>query len=211
MASTSRVPSGAFATLRRMAENRKTAENCGLCAARLPGAHRHLVELANHRIVCACRPCALLFDGRREGRYRLIPERVQWLKDFRLSDARWDELRLPINLAFFFDNSTAARPVAIYPSPAGPTESLLPLETWRDLELDNPVLRELEPDVEALLAYRVGEARDHYRVPIDDCYRLVGLLRTQWRGLTGGTEVWSAIGAFFDGLRKRAGGTNGGA
>src|SRR5262249_60638815 len=99
----------------------------------------------------------------------------------------------------------AGRGVAVYPSPAGGTESLLTLETWNQLEEENPVLRELEPDVEALLVNRVGRARDHYRVPIDACYRLVGLIRANWRGLSGGAEVWDEIRQFFDGLNQKSG------
>jgi hypothetical protein len=76
-------------------------------------------------------------------------------------------------------------------------ESLLALEAWRELECANPVLRALQPDVEALLVNRMEPARDHYRVPIDRCYHLVGLLRTKWHGLSGGVEVWQAIGEFF--------------
>ena len=33
----------------------------------------------------------------------------------------------------------------------------------------------------------------YYIVPIDECYRLVGLIRMHWRGLSGGTEVWKEI------------------
>ena len=51
---------------------------------------------------------------------------------------------------------------------------------------------------------RVGETRDHYRVGIDECYKLVGLIRTHWRGLSGGTAVWEEIGRFFAGLKERA-------
>ena len=73
-----------------------------------------------------------------------------------MTDAQWEALHLPINLAFFFQSTRAGRVVAVYPSPAGGTESLLTLETWNRLEEENPVLRELEPDVEALLVNRVG-------------------------------------------------------
>ena len=57
---------------------------------------------------------------------------------------------------------------------------------------------------------RVGHARgsspaEYYLVPIDECYKLVGLIRSHWRGLSGGTEVWREIGAFFAALKKRAG------
>jgi hypothetical protein len=51
----------------------------------------------------------------------------------------------------------------------------------------------------------VGPVRDHYRVPIDECYRLVGILRTNWRGLAGGAEVWQEIGRFFADLKERSG------
>src|SRR5207237_5374445 len=99
----------------------------------------------------------------------------------------------PIGLAFFFSRTPAGKVVALYPSPAGATESLLPLEAWEELSAENPVLRELEPDVEALLVNRVGQAREHYRVPIDECFRLVGLIRTTCRGLSGRPEVRGAI------------------
>jgi hypothetical protein len=94
--------------------------------------------------------------------------------------------------------------VALYPSPAGATESLLDLGAWADLVRDNPVLAELEPDVEALLVNRVSATHEYYRVPIDKCYELVGLIRTNWRGLSGGTEAWQAIGQFFAELKAQA-------
>jgi hypothetical protein len=116
----------------------------------------------------------------------------------------WANLRLPVEMAFFFRNSEAERMVAYYPSPAGPTESLLDLEAWEQLEADNPVLGTLVPDVEALLVNRVRGARGYYVVPIEDCYRLVALIRTNWRGLSGGSEVWEEIDRFFAGLTSRA-------
>ena len=87
---------------------------------------------------------------------------------------------------------------------AGPTESLLELDAWEELERDNPVLRTLEPDVEALLVNRARGAEREVIVPIEDPYRLVALIRTRWRGLTGGREVWEEIDAFFDDLAERA-------
>ena len=59
------------------------------------------------------------------------------------------------------------------------------------------MLRDLEPDVEALLVNRVGGARDYFRVGIDECYKLVGVIRTKWRGLSGGQDVWDEIGRLF--------------
>jgi hypothetical protein len=67
----------------------------------------------------------------------------------------------------------------------------------------------MEADVEALLVNRVAYARGaaasaYYVLPIDECYKLVGLIRSQWRGLSGGAEVWQAIGEFFEQLKRRA-------
>ena len=117
---------------------------------------------------------------------------------------------VPIEMAFFFKSTPQGKVIALYPSPAGPTESLLPLDTWTDIVEMNPVLQEMESDVMALLVNRVGRARgaapaEYYLVPIDECYKLVGLIRTHWRGLSGGTEVWREIGAFFAALKSRAG------
>ncbi len=116
---------------------------------------------------------------------------------------------IPISMAFFFRSTPDARVVAFYPSPAGATESLLPLETWKDIEDANPILKGIESDVEALLVNRVGHARgfsapEYYVLPIDECYKLVGLIRAKWHGLSGGTEVWQEIAHFFDALKQRA-------
>jgi hypothetical protein len=193
-----------FALLRDLVPQRWAAEHCEMCGAALAPAHQHLIEPASRRLLCCCAACAILFSGQQSVRYRRVPRRIQSLPDFRLTDAQWEELHLPINLAFFFRSSPAGRVVAVYPSPAGATESLLPLEAWHTLEEENPLLRDLEADVEALLVNRVGPARDHYRVPIDECYKLVGLIRTNWRGLSGGTEVWEVIGRFFGSLKERS-------
>jgi len=133
-----------------------------------------------------------------------VPERRLELDGFRLDDAQWAAFRIPVELAFFFRSSGVGRVAAVYPSPAGATESLLELEAWQDLERGNPVLLELEDDVEALLVNRAGGRRDHFLVPIDDCYALAGLMRTHWKGFAGGGEVWREIDLFFDRLRERA-------
>jgi hypothetical protein len=97
--------------------------------------------------------------------------------------------------------------MAFYPSPMGATESHLELGAWTEIERANPVLTTLVPDVEALLVYRPVPARGARRqwlVPIDDCYRLVAVIRTRWRGFTGGKEVWQEIERFFTDLDRMA-------
>jgi hypothetical protein len=194
-----------LASLRRFARPRAARERCELCDAELAPDHAHLVEVTSRRLTCACDACAILFSDRGAGKHRRVPRRAEFLADFRLEDAAWEGLHLPINLAFFLHSTPAGRVVALYPSPAGATESLVTLEAWQALVEANPVLRDFEPDVEALLVNRVGGVSDCYRVGIDECYRLVGLIRTHWRGLSGGTEVWKEIGQFFAGLKERAG------
>jgi hypothetical protein len=203
--------SGAPVRLRQLArasaaEREQVLEHCELCGDPIPSAHRHLLDLQSREIMCACQACKILFDRKAAGgdHYRLIPDRRLSVEDFVLDDVGWAKLRIPVEMAFFFRNSEAERVDAFYPSPAGATQSLLEFEAWDEIERDNPVLTTLEPDVEALLVNRARGSRAHYVVPIDDCYRLVGLIRTRWRGLSGGEEVWKEIGAFFDDLGKRA-------
>ena len=125
------------------------------------------------------------------------------MSDFDLDEALWESLRLPVEIAFFFHSTPAGRVVAFYPSPLGATESLLELAAWDELAARNPVLAELEPDVEALLVHRANGAHEHWLVPVDRCYALVGLIRTRWKGFGGGKEVWDEIDEFFAELRRR--------
>lgn len=200
----------AFDSLRQFARRpRRAVEVCEMCSVELRAEHAHLVELTERRLHCACDACAMLFSNRSDAKYKRVPRDVRLLNRFQMSDADWDGLLIPINLAFFFQNSLDSRVSALYPSPAGATESLLPLEAWTNIVRNNPALNSMEPDVEALLANRVGASRgvaaaEYYIVPIDACYKLVGLIRMHWRGLSGGTEVWKEIGAFFTDLRARA-------
>jgi Family of unknown function (DUF5947) len=181
------------------------AEVCELCTARVPREHRHLIDLDTRELVCACRACALLFDrtAAGNGHLRLVPSRRLVLEDFVMADELWERLRIPVEIAFFFAGSRAGRVMAYYPSPLGPTESHLTLEAWRELECANPVLTTMEHDVEALLVNRARGARRQWLVPIEDPYRLVAVIRTTWRGLTGGSEVWQRLDAFFDDLDRR--------
>lgn len=202
-----RAPSP-FTAMRQFARRatREATEQCDLCGEPIPAEHRHLLVLGTREVQCACRACSILFDagGAGGGARRLIPTRTLALPDFDLPDELWEELRLPVSMAYFSYQSAAQRTAAFYPSPAGATESLLPLDAWAELERRNPILSQLEHDVEALLVNRVRGARDAYLVPIDACYTLVGLIRLHWRGISGGQEVWQAIDRFFGSLRERA-------
>lgn len=203
----STAPLGA---LRRFAREREQArtpvEHCELCSEVIPAAHQHLLDLSSRTVVCVCYACSVLFNnqGAGSGKYRLVPDRYLALSEFHMADEQWDELMIPVNIVYIFRSSVAGRVMAFYPSPAGATESLLSLESWETLVKSNPILNDLEPDVEALLINRVHETREYYIVPIDACYRLVGLIRISWRGLSGGEEARKAIAEFFADLRAKS-------
>ena len=197
------MASGSFSTLRKFVRKPAEGERCQLCGQALHSEHQHMLEIANRQLACCCDACAILFSGRQDGRFRTVPRRIELLADFQMSDQQWESLHLPINLAFFYHSTPVQRVIAMFPSPAGATESLLTLEAWKDLAKDNPILTELQPDVEALLVYRIGDAYEYYRVPIDECFKLVGLIRRHWRGLSGGTQVWRELALFFAALRSR--------
>jgi Family of unknown function (DUF5947) len=202
---------GDLSTLKRFARRGQQAaqaslESCEFCGEPIPSEHRHLLEVSKREVMCVCQACSILFDREAAslGKFRLIPDRRIYFPDFRMDDMQWESLRIPVGLAFFFYSTPAEKILAYYPGPMGATESLLSLDTWDALVESNPVLKEMEPDVEALLINRARGAKDYFLVPVDECYRLVGLLHMNWRGFTGGKEVWEEIGRFFKQLQARS-------
>ena len=189
----------------------RPGERCELCAALLPDEHGHVVDLESRALMCACRPCYLVFapQGAGGARFRAVPDRYVSFPDFSLSATQWDALQIPVGVAFFFMNSALDHVAAFYPSPAGATESLLSLDSWSEIVAANPDLGTLQPDVEAFLVRSADRQSDTtqaecYLVPIDVCYELVGQLRRLWKGFDGGTEAHAALDAFFDRVRDRA-------
>jgi len=196
-----------FALLQQMLQKRPPAgERCDFCSTPLAPEHGHLIELAERRILCACRPCAIVFEpaGAAQGRYRAVPTRYREIAGFALDEPTWDALQLPIGLAFFFYNSVEQRMVAFYPSPAGAIESMLPLDTWEQIAAHYPELAQLEPDVEAVVVQRNREVSRSFVVPIDAAYELVGLIRTSWKGFDGGQEAHAKIAGYFEKLGERS-------
>lgn len=200
--------SDGFSALRQFARRQRPLERCELCGFGLRPDHPHLIELAQRKLVCTCEACAILFSGQGV-KFKRVPRRVLSLPKFHLTDAEWSGLMVPINMAFFFRSSLEQRVVAMYPSPAGAMESLLALESWNDIAERNPILGSMESDVEALMVNRLGYSRgysepEYYLLPVDECYKLVGLIRMHWKGLSGGAEVWKELGHFFEALKTRS-------
>jgi Family of unknown function (DUF5947) len=192
----------------RPRERARPGERCDLCTEELADEHGHLVDLEARSLLCACRGCHLLFESAGSGglRYRAVPDRYVAVSDLPLTPGQWDALQIPVSVAFLFVNSTLDRVAAFYPSPAGATESLLPLAAMDDLISANAALADLQPDVEAILV-RAAPGRGNaecFLVPIDACYELVGHMRRLWRGFDGGREANDALDEFFDRVRARA-------
>ncbi|MEU7006281.1 DUF5947 family protein [Streptomyces sp. NPDC046332] len=182
-------------------------ERCELCGARLADErHRHLVDIDKRALACACGPCAQLMDGSggSQGRFRAVPGRFLSDPGHRIDDQAWESLRIPVSVAFFFRNSALDRPVALYPSPAGATESELEEASWRSVLDATRLAALLEPDVEALLLRRHEGRTECFLVPIDLCYELVGRMRLLWQGFDGGAEARADLDALFTHVRGRA-------
>jgi hypothetical protein len=177
-------------------------ERCDICSTRIPDDHRHLLQLVERRIVCSCEPCWALHSGDPE--YRPAGMRTVWLESFDCGEELWGMFEIPIGLAFFMRSSVSGGVVAFYPSPAGATESELSLEAWEQLVRANPVLEELDPDAEALIVNRLAAPAQYAIAPIDTCYALVGLIKSQWEGISGGDAVERAVPEFFEAIRSRA-------
>jgi hypothetical protein len=177
-------------------------EHCDLCGLTISPDHRHLLDLAQRRIVCACESCWAMRSG--EGDYRPTGNRTLWLDDMELPDDLWASFQIPIGLAFFMSSTVTECVVAMYPSPAGATESELHFEAWGRMLERNPVLRELEPDIEGLVVNRLSEPPIYAIAPIDRCYALTGAIKARWEGISGGAGVEQAVEEFFAGLRTQA-------
>ncbi|MFC6160603.1 DUF5947 family protein [Kribbella sp. NPDC058693] len=180
-------------------------EQCEMCAVPIGPQHSHLADIQDHRLLCTCRSCYLLFTdgGASHGHYRSVPDRYRANAGFALSAAQWDAMGIPVNLAFLFYQSDQGRYVAFYPSPGGATESLLDLTAWNEVVAGDPQLQELLPDVEAVLLRRLDGGFECHLVPIDACYELVGIVRQYWEGFAGGEDVWRRIDEFFAGVQER--------
>jgi hypothetical protein len=202
-------PLGALRRITRdRPEPRVAGERCELCAQPVPGPHGHVVHIEGRALMCACRPCYLLFTGDGDQRYRAVPDRYLRFAGVGADGPAFDALDIPVGLAFLFRNSVQERMVAFYPSPAGATESELSLAAWDAVRAAHPELDTLRPDVEALLVRRAtpglaGSGSCHL-VPIDVCYELVGTLRRVWRGFDGGADAREAMAAFFATVDERS-------
>lgn len=182
----------------------ETAQRCELCAEAIADEHRHLLDVPGQTLLCVCQACSVLFDDQAAGgrHYRLVSARRMRLDALNLGGTLWAGLDIPVDLAFFVQDSAADRVIAFFPSPTGTLRHAVPAAAWQRITAENPPLAQLRPDVEALVVNRARQPHDHWLLPLDDCYRLTALLRQHWNGFGGGTEVWERIAGFFDGIKE---------
>jgi hypothetical protein len=174
-------------------------ERCELCGQPLASEHDHLFAVERRRLQCACAACSLLFDARGSNVRRVRRQTVD-LDGFRVSEAQWAALQVPVGLVFFSYSSALGEVIAAYPGPAGATEAVVPRPAWDALVKDNAALSEIDPDTSALLVNRLSSPPTYHVLPIDACYRLAGIVRSRWQGLTGGDGPMRAIEEFLGGV-----------
>jgi hypothetical protein len=180
-------------------------DTCETCGVGLGAPHEHLYEPASRALRCSCGICACVEASRAGASWKRVLPRAEVVLGLTFCDADWERLCIPIDLAFFQRSSAESRTLAFYPSPAGAVESEIAGNAWDEVARANPKLLELQPDVEAHLIHRVGGAREHYLVSIDRAYELVGQLRHDWRGLSGGVAAWRGVASFFERLKACGG------
>jgi hypothetical protein len=179
----------------------QSAERCDLCSTTIPEDHRHMIYIDERRIVCTCESCWALRSG--DAEYRPVGSRIVWLPELNMPDDVWAGFQIPIGLAFFMYSTTSECVVAMYPSPAGATESELHFDTWNRLVELNPELK-LESDIEGLITNRLADPPVYAIAPIDRCYELTGAIKANWSGISGGTGVDEAVARFFEDLQAKA-------
>jgi hypothetical protein len=172
-------------------------QRCQLCLAPVTDRHAHLLDTEAGELLCSCHACTILFNRQQasRGHYRLVPSRR-----VRLSGLSPQVLGVPVGLAFFVrrpDDQVTAH----YPSPAGATRWEIDPGAWDRARAACTALSDLEPDVEAVLVHTARGRNETWLVPIDECYRLVAIVRQHWQGMSGGDRVWQEIDTFFAGLQ----------
>lgn len=188
----------AVQALRRFREASTDATRCAFCGMAVESAHPHRLDPEGWQVICACNACDR--DRADEPRLRRVGHRVEKIEDPRVGERMLMVVDVPVGLAFFTRTRRAAN--VFYPAPTGTAEARIDVETWAALEAELPEVARLEPEVEAIVVSL--SPRRTFVVPIDECFRLAGMLRSAWVGWSGGAEARSAIEDFFATLETRA-------
>ncbi len=128
-----------------------------------------------------------------EAEFRPAGVRTEWLEDFELPDEAWARFGIPIGLAFFMRTGRAGARRRLLPEPGRGDRVRDRLRRLGPGPRAQPGAERLEPDAEALIVNRIAEPHQYAIAPIDECYRLVGLIKASWEGISGGAGPERAI------------------
>jgi len=173
---------------------------CDFCGSGIADEHEHLIDIQKGKVLCACESCSVTES---KEQIKRVPKRYLYLDSFNMPEEVWGVFEIPINLAFFYRSPIKGRTVSVYPSPLGAIEGKSSTIAWNELLELNPILEQIEEDVEALMVNKTMTPNEYYIAPIDECYKLIGLMRSSWKGITGGTAAYEAIKDFFANLKQK--------
>ena len=144
-------------------------------------------KLQSRRLVCAARPARCSSAASKSG---LSPRAAATSSSCPTSASptpQWESLLIPISLAFFFHSTPAERVRGrISQSGRGHRIALGIWKPGRRWSTRTPCWPRCNPTSRPCWSIAWAAQRSYYRVPIDECYKLVGLIRVHWRGLSGG-------------------------
>ena len=206
MSSLDAMRGGGFEVLRRFAKARAPVERCDLCGLEIGPDHDHLIDPAERRLVCACGACAVLFSAQAGTKFKRVPQdvtRTRRADDQRLRSGRRSGCR-----SIWRSSTTARRRDGWWP--ATPVRRARRSPCWssrpgRKSSASIPSSPACSPTSRRCWSTACAAARTRtacFLVPIDQCFRLVGIIRMQWKGFTGGTAVWEEIDGFFAELAR---------
>jgi hypothetical protein len=125
-----------------------------------------------------------------------VERRIERLGSVEFDRDAWAALGIPVGLAWLTHSSADGHWQVRMPGALGPVVSLLDGAEVAAAVAQLPALRD---DVEALLVRRRPGNEEYYRVSIDICAELAGLLRSRWQGFGGG-DAHAEVDRFFEAL-----------
>ena len=170
---------------------------CELCPIGIGEDHRHLLHLVERRIVCVCETCWSTRSGDPE--FRPPGSRTLVLDDFDMTDEVWQSFGIPIGLTFLCARVSAAgsspstRARRVRPSPSSTSApGTRCARPTRSSTASSPTPRPSWSTARARRVYAI--------VPVDQAYKLVGLVKERWEGISGGRGVQEAVAEYFEAL-----------
>ena len=127
--------------------------------------------------------------------------------NFEMTDGQWESLMIPINWPSSFAPASRTERSRSIPARRARLNRCCRSTHGQRSSRAIRVCIHSSPTSRLCSSIAYGHAHgltraEYYIAPIDECYKLVGLIRTNWKGLSGGTEVWDEVGRFFAELRN---------